>query len=127
MLVTQQSQEELLKVFTNNKQLVQAGRYAESQFIVVSLSVQPVLSLAARYNLAPSEAAVHLAGYFKQLGADIVIDMNVADDFALLESQREFIKRYRAMESDGVKNVLPMLASSCPGKCTFKKKFGLRE
>lgn len=63
---------------------------------------------------------MHLAGYFIQLGADIVIDMNVADDFALLESQREFIKRYRAMESDGVKNVLPMLASSCPGECRFE-------
>lgn len=122
VLVTQQSQEELLKVFTNNRLLVQAGQYAESQYIVVSLSVQPVLSLAVRYNLAPCEAAVHLAGYFIQLGADIVIDMNVADDFALLESQREFIKRYRAMESDGVKNVLPMLASSCPGWICYAEK-----
>lgn len=58
-------------------------------------------------------------GYFKRLGADMVIDMNVANDFALLESQREFIKRYRATENDGIKNVLPMLASSCPGKLIY--------
>lgn len=41
--------------------------------------------------------------------------MNVANDFALLESQREFVKRFRATENDGVNNVLPMLASNCPG------------
>jgi len=50
------------------------------------------------------------------LGADLVLDMMVADDFALLESQQEFIERYRAAEEGGNKNKsLPMLASSCPG------------
>jgi len=50
------------------------------------------------------------------LGADLVLDMMVADDFALLESQREFVERYRASEECGNKNKsLPMLASSCPG------------
>ena len=47
----------------------------------------------------------------------MVLDMTVADDFALLENQREFIERYRAAEESGNKNKsLPMLASSCPGK-----------
>lgn len=46
----------------------------------------------------------------------MVVDMSIAEDFALLESQREFVRRYRSRETDGVKNVLPMLASSCPGK-----------
>lgn len=45
----------------------------------------------------------------------MVVDMSVADDLALLQSQKEFVKRYRATESDGVKNIIPMLASSCPG------------
>ena len=50
------------------------------------------------------------------LGADLVLDMMVADDFALLESQREFVERYRVAEECGNKNKsLPMLASSCPG------------
>lgn len=63
----------------------------------------------------PNDCASRLVGYFKQLGADMVVDMTVADNFALLESQKEFIKRYRATESDGAKDMLPMLASSCPG------------
>lgn len=41
--------------------------------------------------------------------------MSIADDFALIEAQREFVRRYRSRENDGVVNVLPMLASSCPG------------
>lgn len=85
------------------------------KLIIVSLSVQPILSLSIRYNLTPNDCAAKLAQYFKQLGADMVVDMTVADDFAVLEAQKEFVRRYRAAESDGVKNVLPMLASSCPG------------
>jgi iron only hydrogenase large subunit-like protein len=50
------------------------------------------------------------------LGADLVLDMMIADDFALLESQQEFVERYRAAEEGGNNNKsLPMLASSCPG------------
>lgn len=82
---------------------------------MVSVSIQPILSLAVNYNLKPNECAAKLAGYFKRLGADMVVDMTVADDFALLEAQREFIRRFRSKENDGIANVLPMLASSCPG------------
>lgn len=45
----------------------------------------------------------------------MVVDMSIAEDIALLESQHEFIERYRASISDGKKDSLPMLASSCPG------------
>lgn len=89
--------------------------------IVVSVSIQPILSLAVNYNLKPNECAAKLAGYFKHLGADIVVDMTIADDFALIEAQKEFIRRYRSKENDGVANVLPMLASSCPGIIYLKK------
>lgn len=50
------------------------------------------------------------------LGADLVLDMTVADDFALLENQREFVERYRAAEeAANTSEFLPVLASSCPG------------
>lgn len=68
------------------------------------------------YNLTPNDCAAKLVQYFKNLGADMVVDMSIAEHFALLESKREFVKRFRATESDGAKNVVPMLASSCPGK-----------
>jgi len=41
--------------------------------------------------------------------------MTMADDFALIETAKEFIKRYKASK-EGIKNQLPMLSSSCPGK-----------
>lgn len=114
-MVTQQSQEEIIKVFTENKKLHQVGQGGEAKLIVVSISVQPILSLAIRYNLTPDQCARRLAGYLKQLGADYVVDMTVADELALVEARKEFIRRYRSAESDGIKNALPMLASSCPG------------
>lgn len=84
------------------------------KFIVVSLSIQPVLSLAERYKLTPEEAALKLAGYLKSMGADMVLDMTVAEDLSLIESAKEFVERYKAAKEDS-KNQLPMLASSCPG------------
>lgn len=52
----------------------------------------------------------------------MVVDMTIADDFALLESQKEFIRRYRSRECDGIKNTMPMLASSCPGWVCYAEK-----
>ncbi|XP_014233180.1 probable cytosolic Fe-S cluster assembly factor AAEL012261 [Trichogramma pretiosum] len=120
VLVTQQSQEELLKVFKEKMDKQKAG---ESNFkhIVVSLSIQPILSLAERYKLSPDETALKLSGYFKSMGADVVLDMTVAEDFSLIESAKEFVERYKASK-EGSKNQLPMLASSCPGWVCYAEK-----
>ncbi|XP_021933170.1 probable cytosolic Fe-S cluster assembly factor AGAP009023 isoform X2 [Zootermopsis nevadensis] len=123
VLITQQSQEEMIRVFREKKQLYQDGKSDLAKLIVVSLSLQPILSLAARYNLSPDETALKLSGYFRMLGADLVLDMAVAEDFALLESQREFVQRYRAAEEKHTsKSSLPMLASACPGWVCYAEK-----
>jgi len=49
------------------------------------------------------------------LGADLVLDIKLAEDLALLESQNEFIERYKSAKTSKVQKILPMLASSCPG------------
>ncbi|XP_054011192.1 probable cytosolic Fe-S cluster assembly factor GH10760 [Hylaeus anthracinus] len=121
VLVTQQSQEELLRVFREKMSQCQSEDGTCSIFIVVSLSVQAILSIAERYSLKPKEAQQKLAGYFYQLGADTVLDMTVADDFALLESAKEFVERFKAAK-DGSKNQLPMLSSSCPGWVCYAEK-----
>lgn len=121
VLVTQQSQEELLRVFKEKVSQCQSGDGTCSTYIVVSISVQAILSVAERYNLSPEEALYKLAGYFYSLGADTVLDMTVADDFALLESAKEFVERYKAAKS-GLKNQLPMLSSSCPGWVCYAEK-----
>ncbi|KAL3269620.1 hypothetical protein HHI36_008684 [Cryptolaemus montrouzieri] len=122
VLITQQSQEELLRIFENNRILKIENSVEGIKFIIVSISIQPILSLAVRYNLTPNKCAAKLATYFKNLGADIVLDMSVAEDVALLESQYEFIERYRGAVNNGVKNTLPMLSSSCPGWVCYAEK-----
>ncbi|XP_076638087.1 putative cytosolic Fe-S cluster assembly factor GJ13047 [Colletes latitarsis] len=121
VLITQQSQEELLRVFREKQSQCQSADGTCSIYIVVSLSVQAVLSIAERYNLNPEEAQQKLAGYFYQLGADTVLDMTEADDFVLLESAKEFVERYKAAK-EGLKNQLPMLSSSCPGWVCYAEK-----
>jgi len=59
---------------------------------------------------------LNLKGYFKKLGADLVLDIKLAEDLALLESQNEFIERYKSAKASKNQKILPMLASSCPGK-----------
>lgn len=44
-----------------------------------------------------------------------MLDMKLAEDLALLESQNEFIERYKSAKSTDTQKILPMLASSCPG------------
>lgn len=120
VLVTAQSQEEMMRVFAENRILKQIGEDS-AKLIVVSLSLQPILSLAVAYNLNPQQAAEKLAGYFKRLGADLVLDMGIADDFALLEMQQEFVERFYA-KGNGSKQSLPVLSSSCPGWVCYAEK-----
>lgn len=121
VLVTQQSQEELIRVFNEKNELIKAGHSDEAKFIVVSIAVQPILSLAEKYEMNANECAARLSGYFKKLGADMVVDMTNADDFVLLETQKEFMRRYLASNEAASKN-LPMLASSCPGWVCYAEK-----
>lgn len=46
-------------------------------------------------------------------GVHYVFDTAFSRNFSLLESQREFLKRFSRKEED--KKALPMLASACPG------------
>ncbi|PZC81596.1 hypothetical protein B5X24_HaOG212520 [Helicoverpa armigera] len=122
VLVTKQSQEELLRVFSERKYTDNKGETKDVSLIVISLSPQPTLSIAARYKLSPEEATHKLAGYFKSLGADLVLDMTIAEDLALLEAQQEFLQRYQNQQTDPTAKNLPMLASSCPGWVCYAEK-----
>lgn len=96
----------------------------EVRTIVVTISPQPVISLAQRYNLKPEEAAKHLSGYFRSLGADYVLNTKIADDLALLECRNEFVERFRDSKSadEAAATPLPMLSSSCPGWVCYAEK-----
>ncbi|XP_053958434.1 probable cytosolic Fe-S cluster assembly factor GJ13047 [Anastrepha ludens] len=124
VLITQQSQEELLKVLRENVALKSQSASDGLRTIVVTISPQPVISLAHRYDLKPEEAAKHLSGYFRSLGADYVLNTKVADDLALLECRNEFVERFREATSGDAATTpsLPMLSSSCPGWVCYAEK-----
>ncbi|CAK1582205.1 unnamed protein product [Parnassius mnemosyne] len=122
VLVTRQSQEELLRVLSERKHTDLRGVTNDVSLVVVSMSPQPILSLAVRYKLSPEDATKKLAGYFKSIGADIVLDMTVAEDLSLLETQQEFLQRYQEQQADPNSKHLPMLSSSCPGWVCYAEK-----
>ena len=61
----------------------------------MSLQIQPIVSLAHKLNLNVEEAVMKLVTYFKNMGADFVYDLKLAEDIALLEHQREFLEAHR--------------------------------
>ncbi|BES87746.1 Transcription factor kayak [Nesidiocoris tenuis] len=114
VLVTQQSHEEMLRIFRNKE--------AENKkLIVVSIAVQTVVSIAQAVNLAPETCLGKLTGLFRRLGADMVLDIGLAEDLALIEEFKEFTARYKRFVN-GDKSALPMLASTCPGWVCYTEK-----
>ena len=64
VLITQQSQEEMIKVFEEVKTLHFNGESEKAKIIVVTLSSQPILSMAAKFNLDPQQTAAKLCGKY---------------------------------------------------------------
>ncbi|XP_062999172.1 cytosolic iron-sulfur assembly component 3 [Elgaria multicarinata webbii] len=116
VLITQQSHEELSRVLAANK----ISGSAPKKLVVVSVSPQSRASLAARFKLTPLETAKKLTAFFKRLGVHFVFDTTFSRNFSLLESQREFVQRFRRQAED--KKALPMLAAACPGWICYAEK-----
>lgn len=122
VLITQQSQEEVLKVLNENNAHKANNRLDEVRVIVCTVSPQSIVSLATKYGLPVEATAKLLSGYLKELGVDLVLNTKVADDLALLESRKEFVQRFAAKSKGDQSAVLPMLASSCPGWVCYAEK-----
>ncbi|XP_049623934.1 cytosolic iron-sulfur assembly component 3 isoform X4 [Suncus etruscus] len=111
VLITQQSHEELRKVLEANK----VASPDQQKLVVVSVSPQSRASLAAHFQLDPTDTAKKLTTFFKRLGVHHVFDTSFSRNFSLLESQREFVRRFRAQN-------LPVLTSVCPGWICYAEK-----
>ncbi|KAM4698482.1 cytosolic iron-sulfur assembly component 3 [Rhinophrynus dorsalis] len=116
ILITQQSHEELYKILNQNK----AEAPSQGKLVVVSVSPQSRASLAAKFNLNIQVTAQKLTSFFKQLGVHYVFDTTFSRNFSLLESQKEFIQRFKKQKEE--KKSLPMLASACPGWICYAEK-----
>ncbi|KAF1543885.1 Cytosolic Fe-S cluster assembly factor NARFL, partial [Eudyptula albosignata] len=114
VLITQQSHEELCKMLTFNK----TAAPSEQKLVVVSVSPQSRASLAARCKMDVLETAKKLTAFLKSV--HYVFDTTFSRHFSLLESQQEFVKRFRKQSED--KKALPMLASACPGWICYAEK-----
>ncbi|NXK06123.1 NARFL factor, partial [Herpetotheres cachinnans] len=114
VLITQQSHEELCKMLTFNK----TAAPSEQKLVVVSVSPQSRASLAARCKMGVLETAKKLTAFLKSV--HYVFDTTFSRNFSLLESQQEFVKRFRKQSED--KKALPMLASACPGWICYAEK-----
>ncbi|NXG09697.1 NARFL factor, partial [Sakesphorus luctuosus] len=112
VLITQQSHEELCRVLAAN----QAAAPSEQKVVVVSVSPQSRASLAASCQMGVVDTAKKLTAFLKSLGVHYVFDTTFPRNFSLLESQREFVRRFRGREA------LPMLASACPGWICYAEK-----
>ncbi|XP_055376834.1 probable cytosolic Fe-S cluster assembly factor GI11683 [Condylostylus longicornis] len=122
VLITQQSQEELLRVLRSNQNYKLQGNVDLIKTIVFTVSQQSILSLAQRYELTVENCAQQLCSYLKSLGADLVLNTKIADDLALLECRNEFVERFRNQTNDKKKSFFPMLSSSCPGWVCYAEK-----
>ncbi|NXP26834.1 NARFL factor, partial [Scytalopus superciliaris] len=114
VLISQQSHEELGRVLAANK----AAAPSEQKLVVVSVSPQSRASLAARWKMGVVETAKKLTTFLKSVHC--VFDTTFPRNFSLLESQREFVRRFRRRAEDS--GALPMLASACPGWICYAEK-----
>lgn len=119
VLISQQNHTEVLRVLEENNML-EKNNY-KSKFIVLSVSAQPVLSLAERYSMSAKETALRISGYFKKKGVHAVFSMKVADNLAISEVQHEFITRYKNNKSASSFS-LPLFTSACPGWICYAEK-----
>ncbi|KAM9584064.1 cytosolic iron-sulfur assembly component 3 isoform 3-T3 [Trichechus inunguis] len=116
VLITQQSHEELRKILNANK----AAEPDHRKLVVASVSPQSVASLAARFQLNPTDTARKLTSFFKKIGVHYVFDTAFSRNFSLIESQREFVQRFRSQADS--RQALPVLASTCPGWICYAEK-----
>ncbi|NXK92869.1 NARFL factor, partial [Formicarius rufipectus] len=114
VLISQQSHEELCRVLAAN----QAAAPNEQKLVVVSVSPQSRASLAASCKMGVVETAKKLTTFLKSVHH--VFDTTFSRNFSLLESQREFVRRFQRHSQD--RGALPMLASACPGWICYAEK-----
>ena len=114
VLVEMQSGKQLEKILADKT----AGVDGAFTHVVLSMQLQPVLSIAQKFGAASgTEAAERLATFAKNLGVDVVTDLAVAEKICLVELRKEFFDR-----KAGGKGSLPLLSSSCPGWICYAEK-----
>ncbi|XP_038595400.1 nuclear prelamin A recognition factor isoform X2 [Micropterus salmoides] len=114
--ISQQSLEEVERVLALNKKC----DVSKHKVLVASVCPQSLPFFAVKFGLDVTEAAHKLCGFLKSLGVQYVFDTTLSAGFSILESQKEFIQRYRRRHHDS--HALPMFTSSCPGWIRYAER-----
>ncbi|XP_038155231.1 nuclear prelamin A recognition factor [Cyprinodon tularosa] len=114
--ITQQNLEEVERVLALNKKC-DASKH---KVVVASVCPQSLPFFAVQFGLDITEAAHKLCCFLKSVGVKFVFDTTVAAGFSILETQKEFIQRYRRRHHDS--HALPMFTSSCPGWIRYAER-----
>ncbi|XP_073900925.1 nuclear prelamin A recognition factor isoform X2 [Castor canadensis] len=108
------------KVFFRVLNLNKKCDTSKHRVLVVSVCPQSLPYFAAKFNLSVTDASRRLCGFLKSLGVHYVFDMTIAADFSILESQKEFVRRYHQHSEE--QRALPMLTSACPGWVRYAER-----
>lgn len=114
--LSQQSAKDFLHVLNLNKRC----DTSKHRVLVVSVCPQSLPYFAAKFNLSVTDASRRLCGFLKSLGVHYVFDTTIAADFSILESQKEFVRRYHQHSEE--QRELPMLTSACPGWVRYAER-----
>ncbi|XP_022379155.1 nuclear prelamin A recognition factor isoform X2 [Enhydra lutris kenyoni] len=114
--VSQQNAKDFFRVLNLNKKCDRS----QHKVLVVSVCPQSLPYFAAKFRLSVTDASRRLCGFLKSLGVHYVFDTAVAADFSILESQKEFVRRYQQHSKE--EPALPMLTSACPGWVRYAER-----
>ena len=93
------------------------------KIICFSVSPQAQASLAVRYGMELERLARHLCAFLKKrFGAAYVFDTAFSREFSIIESQKEFVRRFRENAASTSRSSLPVLTSICPGWICYAEK-----
>ncbi|XP_004621184.1 nuclear prelamin A recognition factor isoform X1 [Sorex araneus] len=114
--VSQQNTRGFFRVLNLNKKC----DTSKHKVLVASVCPQALPYFAAKFSLSVTDASRKLCGFLKSLGVHYVFDTTIAADFSILESQKEFVHRYRRHSEREA--TLPMLTSACPGWVRYAER-----
>uniref|UniRef100_A0A8C8YMS2 Nuclear prelamin A recognition factor n=1 Tax=Prolemur simus TaxID=1328070 RepID=A0A8C8YMS2_PROSS len=114
--LSQQNAKDFFRVLNLNKKC----DTSKHKVLVVSVCPQSLPYFAAKFNVSVTDASRRLCGFLKSLGVHYVFDTTIAADFSILESQKEFVRRYHQHSEEA--RALPMLTSACPGWVRYAER-----
>lgn len=114
--VSQQNTQNFFHVLNLNKKC----DTSKHKVLAASVCPQSLPYFAAKFSLSVTDASRRLCGFLKSLGVHYVFDTTIAADFSILESQKEFVRRFR--QHSETEAALPMLTSACPGWVRYAER-----